>query len=114
MPPPFRKHLFICTNERAPTNPKGCCASKGGESLRQRFKKLIIEHGLKGVVRANSAGCLDACEFGPTVAVYPDNVWYGGVELDDAEVIFNEHILGGCPVERLLVRRAPGPRGESE
>jgi (2Fe-2S) ferredoxin len=69
--------------------------------LKRAFKDAIQEAGLKGKVRANEAGCLDQCEHGPTVVVYPDAVWYGFVEVTDVEEIVNEHLLHGRPVERL-------------
>lgn len=61
----YDKHLFICINERPPGSPKGCCAAKGGKEIRLEFVKLISQHGLKGRVRSNKSGCLDACELGP-------------------------------------------------
>ena len=62
--PHFEKHVFICVNRRAPGNPKGDCASKGGEEVREAFKRLLHEKGLKGRIRANAAGCLDQCARG--------------------------------------------------
>ena len=55
--PHFEKHVFICTNRREPGNPKGDCASKGGEAIKDEFKRLLHERGLKGRIRANAAGC---------------------------------------------------------
>lgn len=60
--------------------------------------------GLNTKVRANSAGCLDACEYGPTVVVYPEQVWYGGVTTADVNEIVESHIIGGSPVERLKIK----------
>ena len=112
MPPPYTRHVFVCTNRRPDGSPKGCCASKGSEELRLAFKKELDAQQVKGI-RANSAGCLDACEAGPSVAIYPDNVWYGGVSLADVKEIVSEHLVGGKPVERLLMKfplgRAPKP-----
>ena len=108
MPPPFQRHVFICTNRRAEGNPKGCCASKGSEQVRDRFKKVLDARGVKGAVRANASGCLDACERGVSVVVYPEGVWYGGVREEDVEEIVDRHLLGGEPVERL--RMAPYSR----
>ncbi|SVC11175.1 uncharacterized protein METZ01_LOCUS264029, partial [marine metagenome] len=67
----YKKHIFVCINERPPDSPKGCCASGGGSDIRYEFVKLINEHGLKGKVRSNKSGCLDACEVGPAVVIYP-------------------------------------------
>jgi (2Fe-2S) ferredoxin len=105
--PFFEKHVFICTNRRDPANPKGSCAQKGSEQIRERFKKEIYERGLKGRMRANAAGCLDQCENGCTVVVYPEQVWYGHVTPGDVNEIIEEHLLGGRIVERLLMPNQP-------
>ncbi len=101
MPPPFEKHVFICTNRRPDGSPKGCCASKGSEAVQLRFKKELEAAGIKGGVRPNKSGCLDACERGITVCVYPENVWYGKVTEGDVAEIVREHLVGGRVVERL-------------
>ncbi|MFO0599176.1 MAG: (2Fe-2S) ferredoxin domain-containing protein [Myxococcaceae bacterium] len=103
MPPPYARHLFICTNRRPDGSPRGCCASKGGDELRLAFKKELDAQDVKGV-RANGAGCLDACERGMAVCVYPDNVWYGPVSKDDVKEIVSTHIKGGQVVERLVMK----------
>jgi (2Fe-2S) ferredoxin len=107
MPPPFERHIFVCTNRRPDGNPKGCCASKGSEEVRARFKSELDKRGLKGAFRANAAGCLDACERGISVVVYPEGVWYGGVKQEDVAEIIDEHIVGGRPVQRLLMEPYP-------
>jgi len=99
----FEKHIFICTNQRPPDNPKGCCASKGSEAIAAKFKEELHKRGLKGKMRANKAGCLDMCELGPTVVVYPEGVWYKHVTLEDVEEIIDSHLMGGKVVERLRV-----------
>ena len=101
---PFEKHIFICINERSADNPKGSCSRSGGGELHTRFKKALYERGFKGRFRANKSGCLDACEHGCTVVVYPDNVWYGHVTVDDVDEIIDEHLLAGKPVQRLLAK----------
>ena len=71
----FEKHIFICENKRI-NHPRGCCKDKGSSEIRLMFKDEIEKQKLKGKVRANSAGCLDFCEQGPTVVVYPEGTWY--------------------------------------
>jgi len=110
--PFLERHLFICTNRRDPANPKGSCAAKGGEALKDRFKKELHDLGLKGRVRANAAGCLDQCEHGCSVVVYPEQVWYGKVTPDDVPEIITRHIIGGEIVERLLIPDQPHLRGK--
>ncbi len=105
--PFFEKHVFICTNRRDPSNPKGSCAAKGSEAVREEFKKQLYERGLKGKMRANAAGCLDQCENGCTVVVYPEQVWYGHVTPADVVEIIEEHLVKGNLVERLLMPNQP-------
>ena len=102
--PFFEKHVFICTNRRDPGNPTGSCAATGSEQVRERFKKEIHERGLKARMRANAAGCLDQCEAGCTVVVYPEQVWYGHVTPDDVNEIVEEHLMNDRPVERLRLK----------
>jgi (2Fe-2S) ferredoxin len=103
--PPFERHVFVCEHRRDPDSPKGCCATKGSAEIRDHLKKRVFDAGLRGRVRINSAGCLDQCELGPSIVVYPEAVWYGRVTLEDADEIFEEHVLNGRPVERLRVDR---------
>lgn len=105
--PFFQRHVFVCTNERAPGNPKGCCQSKGAELVRDELKKRLAERGLKKAVRANAAGCLDQCEHGVTVVVYPEQVWYGNVTVADVPELIERHIVGGEYVERLMIPDQP-------
>lgn len=98
----YQRHLFICENRRPSGHPRGCCAERGSEEVRSAFKKALKERGLAGLVRANAAGCLDTCELGVTVVVYPEGVWYGGVRVEDVEEIVQCHVVGGKVVERLL------------
>lgn len=102
--PEYKHHIFICTNRRPPENPRGCCDPEGLGELQLAFKRELAERGLKKSVRANKAGCLDQCEHGPTVVVYPEGVWYGGVRAEDVTEIIESHIINGVPVERLRLR----------
>ncbi len=100
----FEKHIFICENKREAGHPKGCCADKGSSEIRELFKKRLKELGLNTKVRANSSGCLDACAFGPSVVVYPEQIWYGGIKIEDVEEIIQSHIINNKPVERLFIK----------
>ena len=99
----FEKHIFICGNQRPAGHPRGCCDPEHKAELQKLFKQKLAERGLKGRVRANQSGCLDQCEHGPNLVVYPEGVWYGHVTLADVEEIVESHIVGGKPVERLVL-----------
>ena len=97
----FEHHIFVCTNQREAGHPRGSCDPSGSGELHQLFKKGVAVRGLKGKVRANKAGCLDQCEHGPNVVIYPEAVWYGHVTPADVDEILDS--LGGKPVERLMI-----------
>jgi (2Fe-2S) ferredoxin len=105
--PSFQRHVFVCINERPADHPKGCCKAKGGVEVRDRLKAELSARGLSKVIRANNAGCLDQCEHGVTVVVYPEQVWYGGVTVDDIAEIVDKHLIGGEVVTRLLIPDQP-------
>ncbi len=102
--PNFDHHIFICTNQRPPENPRGCCDPTNLGQLQLQFKQELAARGLKGNVRANKAGCLDQCEHGPTIVIYPEAVWYGGVTAADVAEIVESHLVNGVPVARLQLR----------
>jgi (2Fe-2S) ferredoxin len=101
--PAFTHHIFICCNRRAPGHSRGCCDPDGGEALRNAFKVELKKRELGPLVRANKAGCLDQCELGPTVVIYPQAVWYGGVTPADVPRIVEETILHGRVLEDLRI-----------
>lgn len=103
------RHVFVCENRRDAEHPRGCCARVGGDGIRRALKKLVIAAGLRERIRINRAGCLDRCEEGPTIVVYPEGVWYGRLEPSDCEEIFERHLVGGEPVERLRIDRDETP-----
>lgn len=110
----FEKHIFVCENKRPERDPKGCCANKKSPEVRALFKKRLKELGISSSVRSNAAGCLDACEYGITIVVYPEQVWYGGVTLDDVEEILQSHIIRNIPVERLKIKDEKFNRDENK
>ena len=99
----FRRHIFVCLNERAADDPRGSCKHRGSEAIFKVFKDGTAKAGLKGEVRVNRAGCLDHCEFGPAVVVYPEAVWYHVPAAEDAQAILREHVIDGKVVEKLLI-----------
>jgi (2Fe-2S) ferredoxin len=99
----YRIHVFCCTNVRPDGHPRGSCKERGAEPLRNYLKARAKELGVTDV-RINAAGCLDRCELGPTMVVYPEGIWYHYRSMDDAEEILREHIIGGRVVDRLVLR----------
>ena len=103
--PYYEAHVFCCTNRRPAGHPRGCCAEKGSEDLRDYMKGRAKDLGLKNV-RINSAGCLDRCELGPTVVIYPEGVWYSCPTREDIDEVLESHLVKGDRVERLMLQTA--------
>jgi (2Fe-2S) ferredoxin len=101
--PYYEAHVFCCTNRRPAGHPRGCCAEKNGEALRDHMKSRAKELGLKNV-RVNNAGCLDRCELGPTLVIYPEGVWYTCATKADIDEVLETHLVKGGRVERLMLK----------
>ena len=99
----YRLHVFCCTNQRSEGHPRGSCAERGSVDLRDYMKARAKELGLLGI-RINTAGCLDRCEFGPAVVIYPDGTWYRMETHQDVDEILEQHLQGGVTVQRLLLK----------
>jgi (2Fe-2S) ferredoxin len=99
----FQHHVFFCCNQREPGDT--CCNDHGASELQKYAKERIAKLGLKGKgkVRINKAGCLDRCDEGPVLVVYPEDVWYTFVDKTDIDEIIDEHLVGGRVVERLRI-----------
>lgn len=95
----FEHHIFICTNQKAEGKP--CCGEARGMELVEKFKEVLTEKGLKGKVRAQRSGCLDACSKGPTIVIYPQGTYYGNVSVNDVERIIDEHVIAHKIVDDL-------------
>lgn len=101
--PAFERHVFVCHNSRPAGAPRPSCTVDGKSYLHARLQQLAKEAGLGASIRINKSGCLDQCEHGPMMVVYPEGVWYGNVNAEDAKAIVTEHLAAGRPVERLRV-----------
>ena len=99
----YKHHVFFCLNQRDP--PERCCAKNGAADMQAYAKSRIKALGLsgKGSVRINKAGCLDRCEEGPVLVVYPEEVWYTYVDRADIDEIIDRHLVHGEIVERLRI-----------
>src|SRR6266446_4896011 len=85
--PYYEAHVFCCTNERPAGHPRGCCKAKGSEKLRDY-----------------TSGCLDRCELGPTMVIYPEGVWYHVETREDVDEVLQRHLIEGGRVERLMLK----------
>lgn len=101
------RHVLVCLNTRPPGNPKGSCGEKGSQQVFERLKAMVKERGLGDRIIVNSTSCLKHCSRGITLAVYPENVWYAGVAVEDLDEICTAHLEGGRIVERLLMPDIP-------
>jgi (2Fe-2S) ferredoxin len=99
----YQRHVFFCCNQR--TDGRACCQDHGASRVRDYCKKRVKQLGLAGPgkVRINQAGCLDRCEQGPVLVVYPEGVWYTYVDEQDVDEIIEQHLQQGKPVERLRI-----------
>jgi (2Fe-2S) ferredoxin len=99
----YRYHVFFCTNKRE--RGEQCCEQCNAAEIRNYAKARIKQLDLsgRGKVRINSAGCLDRCELGPVIVVYPDDVWYTYLDREDVDEIIDEHLVNGRVVERLKI-----------
>jgi len=102
--------ILVCTNERAPDQRKPSCGPRGSMDVYHRFKDRVKELGIRDQVMVVRTGCLKHCSQGITVAIWPYNLWYRRVTVDDVEEILERSVLGkGGEVERL---RMPDIRWE--
>lgn len=99
----YQRHVFFCCNQRGPG--ETCCNNHNAQDLRSyakdRVKALKLDG--KGKVRVNQAGCLDRCDEGPVLVIYPEAVWYTYVDRSDIDEIVEEHLVHGRVVERLKI-----------
>jgi (2Fe-2S) ferredoxin len=106
----LERHVFVCTNERPEGHPRGCCHAKGAEVILKSLKEKAAAAGLQNQIRVQKSGCLDVCEAGPALVVYPEGVWYGqlapvGTPELEAQLlsIVESHWVQGQPVEELKI-----------
>ncbi|MCS6921520.1 MAG: (2Fe-2S) ferredoxin domain-containing protein [Elioraea sp.] len=100
----YRAHVFVCCNRRPEGHARGSCAARGSEDVRAYMKARVKELGLRKV-RVNQAGCLDRCEAGPCIVIYPEGVWYRIRSREDAERVIQEHLVSGRRAVDLMLDR---------
>jgi (2Fe-2S) ferredoxin len=99
----YRKHVFVCVNERDESDARGSCSAKGSREFRDQLKQEIKSRKLHTKIRINQAGCLSTCNRGISVVIYPQGIWYGKVSLSDIPEIVEKSLVGDEIIERLLM-----------
>lgn len=97
-----RKFVFVCINKRPEEHPRPSCFPRGGGQVFEALRETTGRMGLIDV-KVTATGCMEPCVVGPTVFVAPDNVWYGGVTVEDVPLICEQHLRDGEPVEWLQI-----------
>ncbi|HEX6574731.1 MAG TPA: (2Fe-2S) ferredoxin domain-containing protein [Gemmatimonadaceae bacterium] len=97
----YVRHVFVCTSGKT-------CPLDGSLVVHSLLKKGAAKANLKGTVRINHAGCMNQCGHGPMVVIYPEDVWYAGVDEEGARRILEEHIIGGQVVNEYRYVAPPG------
>lgn len=102
----FKHHVFFCTNQREPG--EMCCNNHNAGNMRDYAKQRVKALGdqIPGKVRINAAGCLDRCDQGPVIVIYPEATWYTYVDQEDIDEIVDRHLVRGEIVDRLLIDKS--------
>ncbi len=109
---PFRLHVYACQQEKPGNAP--CCAARGSAAVLDALRKELAAQGLMGEVQVTTCGSIGMCERGPNMIVYPEGVWYSGVQVSDVPEIVREHFKKGKVVERLANRDPVARKKEIE
>jgi (2Fe-2S) ferredoxin len=101
--PRYQHHVFVCTNKRPPGHPKGSCGERGAQDIVLTLTEEVERQELFETVKVNSSSCLGPCQQGPTIVVYPEGIWYCGVNEKDIQELVTSHLVNGVPVDRLVL-----------
>ena len=97
---PFRHHVYVCQQEKPGNAP--CCSQRGSAAVLDALRKDLAAQNLLGEVQVTTCGSLGLCERGPNMVVYPEGVWYSGVQVGDIPELVRQHFVAGSPVRRLM------------
>jgi (2Fe-2S) ferredoxin/2-polyprenyl-3-methyl-5-hydroxy-6-metoxy-1,4-benzoquinol methylase len=107
---PYRLHVYVCDQKKPEGVP--CCSAHGSARVIDALRREISAARLGDEVQVTTCGSLGLCGRGPNMVVYPEAVWYSGVQVEDVPAIVEEHFKGGRPVERLINRDPAALRAE--
>ncbi|MBI5890934.1 MAG: (2Fe-2S) ferredoxin domain-containing protein [Nitrosomonadales bacterium] len=95
------KHVFVCSQHRPPGHPRGSCGDKGCREVVDEIMQQWQQRQCFSQVLVTPSSCFGPCSMGPNILVYPEGILYNNVTKEDVSTIFDEHLLGDKPVERL-------------
>lgn len=110
---PFRYHVYSCQQEK-PGTPAPCCSARGSAQVLEALRRELAAQGLMNDVQVTTCGSLGMCERGPNMVVYPEGIWYSGVQVGDVPELVREQFSNGRPLERLVNRDAAALKKEIE
>jgi (2Fe-2S) ferredoxin len=91
---PLNKHVLVCCGPE--------CISRGSMVIMEKLKEELRRTGEGKRIKVTGTSRLDFCQFGPTLTIYPEGVWYGQVKEYDIPEIVEKHLLGNHVVNRLM------------
>lgn len=98
-----KRRIYICDSHKPKVHGGGCCSDKGSQSLLKEFYAALQRHQVNTDVELIPTTCLSQCLTGISVRVWPDQIYYGRVKPEDVDLIIEEHLKNGKPVERLRI-----------
>ncbi len=108
---PFRYHVYLCTQEKQ--DPKApSCTNRGSKEVLEALRAELGKTGLADEIQVTTSGSLGLCDRGPNMIVYPEGVWYSGVQKSDVPEIVREHFMNNRPVQRLMNKDASTVKAE--
>ena len=86
---PFEKHFLVCTGKRCNDSDRG---KDRGENIQHELKDLNKARGRKPTVRVCSVSCLDLCDDGPNMVVWPEGTLYSHLTRDGAREAYEREM----------------------
>jgi (2Fe-2S) ferredoxin len=97
--------ILVCCSFRQGKDPQGKCFKKGSPGLLGLLEEGLSSRNIENVL-ISTTGCMNVCDNGPVMAVYPEGYWYGGVDEDRLEEILDALVENKPVTEYLLTETA--------